>query len=177
MTKEEKRVYDAQWYKNNKERVKILGIDQSLNGTAVCIMEDENLVDFLVIRTDKFKDVFSRTLTIALKICEIYENYKPDIVHLEGLAFAMRGNSTRDLAGLLFTIVNILTLKYPEVKYLLIPPTTLKKFATGSGKADKQMMVAALPEDIRERFKAAGFKKTTGISDLSDSYWLASYKL
>lgn len=153
-----------------------MGIDQSLNGTAVCIIEDDILVDFCVIRTDKLKDVFSRTLTIALKICEIYENHKPDVVHIEGLAFGMRGNSTRDLAGLLFTIINVVALKHPMVNYSLIPPTSLKKFATGSGKAKKENMIDALPEDVIKKFTDAHYKKTTGLADLADAYWLGMYK-
>jgi Holliday junction resolvasome RuvABC endonuclease subunit len=155
---------------------KVMGIDQSLNGTAVCIIENDILVDFCVIRTNKFKDVFSRTLSIALELCEIYEKYKPNIVHIEGLAFAMRGNATRDLAGLLFTIINVMVLKHPEVQLLIVPPTTLKKYATGSGKAKKEDMIACLPEDVMKRFTDAKYKKTTGLADLADSYHLAKYK-
>jgi Holliday junction resolvasome RuvABC endonuclease subunit len=156
--------------------MKVMGIDQSLNGTAVCIVDNDILVDFCVIRTDKFKDVFSRTLTIALKICEVYENHKPDVVHIEGLAFAMRGNATRDLAGLLFTVVNVMALRHPEARLILVPPTTLKKYATGSGKAKKEDMIACLPEDVMKRFTDAKYKKTTGLADLADSYHLAKYK-
>lgn len=156
--------------------MKVMGIDQSLNGTAVCIMDDDNLIDFCVIRTNKLSDVFARTLDVALKLCHMYDTHKPDIVHIEGLAFAMRGNATRDLAGLLFTVVNVFAIRHPEAVLQLIPPTTLKKHATGSGKADKAMMISHLPDDIRCRFIEAGFKKTTGLADLSDSYWLAKYR-
>jgi Holliday junction resolvasome RuvABC endonuclease subunit len=156
--------------------MKIMGIDQSLNGTAVCIVEDGILIDFSITRSDKSQDVFQRALYIALSISDLYGRYKPDVVHIEGLAFGMRGNATRDLAGLLFTIVNVLTLYHPSAKMLIIPPTTLKKFATGSGKSKKINMIAALPEDIRKKFTDANYKKTTGLADLADSYHLANYK-
>ena len=58
---------------------------------------------------------------------------------------------------------------------LIVPPTTLKKFATGSGKADKNEMIAALPVDVREHFNAQGYKKTTGLTDVADAYWLSTY--
>jgi Holliday junction resolvasome RuvABC endonuclease subunit len=155
---------------------KIMGIDQSLNGTAVCIAVGTELLDFSVIRTDKTADVFSRTLFVALKLCELYAVHKPDIIHIEGLAFAMRGDATRDLAGLLFTVINVLAINHPTAKYILVPPTTLKKFATGSGKAKKEHMIASLPADIAKRFTDAKYKKTTGLADLADSYWLSQYK-
>lgn len=152
-----------------------MGIDQSLNGTAVCIVDNNNLLFFCVIRTDKTKTVFERTLHVALSISELYASHIPDSINIEGLAFAMRGDATRDLAGLLFTIVNVLSLKHPGVVPNLIPPTTLKKFATGSGKAKKENMIAALPDIDRQRFIDAKFKKTTGLADLADAYWLSMY--
>lgn len=152
-----------------------MGVDQSLNGTAVCIIDGGNLIDFCVIRSDKTKTVFERTLSVALRISELYASHTPDIIQIEGLAFAMRGDATRDLAGLLFTVINVLALQHPEAKHMLIPPTSLKKFATGSGKAKKEDMIASLPVDVKQRFMDAKYKKTTGLADLADAYWLAHY--
>jgi Holliday junction resolvasome RuvABC endonuclease subunit len=155
--------------------MKILGIDQSYTGCAYVVMENGIMTDFGIVRTPKTDDMFTRARNTALQICDVYAQHKPDTTQLEGLAFGMIGNATRDLAGLLFTIVNVLTLKNPTFTYTLLSPTTVKKSATGSGKAKKADMIDALPADIREKFAAKGFKKTTGMADLADAFWIASY--
>lgn len=63
---------------------------------------------------------------------------------------------------------------------LIISPKTIKKFATGSGNADKEKMIDAFTEstgiDLYELFN---YKRTKTIkkpiSDIADSYWLCKY--
>lgn len=60
------------------------------------------------------------------------------------------------------------------IPFALIAPTALKKFATGKGNADKQVMHSAFFDrtgiDLSERF---GGKIANPVSDLVDSMWLA----
>ena len=49
---------------------------------------------------------------------------------------------------------------------------TSKKLACGKGNADKKILVDNLPTDVREYFDKLGVKKTTGLGDLSDAYWI-----
>ena len=54
-----------------------------------------------------------------------------------------------------------------------MPPNTVKKVATGKGKADKQELYEALPLKPQALFsEKMGLKKTTGLYDLTDAYWI-----
>ena len=156
---------------------KVLGIDQSFTGCAYVLLIDGGVAEFGVIKSDKTTDMFARSLATAIKLCELYEQFTPDLVKFEGLAFGMTGNVTRDLAGLLFTIINVMTIKCSNFNYTLTPPTSVKKFATGSGKAKKIDMINALPEHVKKQFMDKNFKKTTGLADLSDAYWIGMHLL
>jgi Holliday junction resolvasome RuvABC endonuclease subunit len=84
----------------------------------------------------------------------------------------MRGNATRDLAGLQFVIINKLRFK-GTYSVDIIAPNAVKKLATGNGKAKKQELYEALPESTQKAFDELGVKKTTGRYDLTDAYWIA----
>lgn len=151
--------------------MKILAIDQSYTSSGIVILEDGEMTHFELFTTDPSKDIFSRAWDAAIHIKSMAELHKPDYVCMEGLAFSKFGNATRDLAGLQFVIVT--TMRFLE-KYnvLVIPPNTVKKVATGSGKAKKEQLLESLPPTVREQFVARGAKKTKGLYDLSDAYWI-----
>jgi Holliday junction resolvasome RuvABC endonuclease subunit len=160
--------------------MKFLGIDQSYNSCGIILVDDNqppgDETTFIAKRVALGEDIFEKSWELSQQIVHIVKQYKPEHIAIEGLAFGMRGSATRDLAGLQFSIIN--NLRY-QSKYKgsidIISPLTLKKFATGSGKAKKEDMVAALPEPIRTEFTDLGFKKTTGMGDLADAFWLAKY--
>ena len=157
--------------------MKILGIDQSYNSCAWVIAEGASVSKFGVFKSDKTQGVYDRSLFIAQSISQLVKDQSITHLNIEGLAFAMRGDSTRDLAGLLFSIMIILKIDHPTLYRREIAPTSLKKFATGSGKSDKNQMIEALPVDIKQQFVDSGYKKTTGLTDLTDAYWLSQYTL
>jgi crossover junction endodeoxyribonuclease RuvC len=64
-----------------------------------------------------------------------------EVVAIEGLAFGARGRAMLDLAGL--GCVVRLALAEVAVPFADIPPSVLKKFATGHGNAPKPAMLAA----------------------------------
>jgi len=153
-----------------------LGIDQSYKSCAVVVMNDDQCVDFEIFKKDDTEDVYHNAAAIARKIGTKVTRIKPDLVILEGLSFGNLGNMTRDLAGLQFAI--IIYIRYHlhyEPTIVIVPPPTLKKFATGNGRAEKQDMIDKVPTNTATLFKNSGFKKTTGLGDLSDAYHLAKY--
>ncbi len=154
--------------------MKFLGIDQSYSSTGLVLIEDDKLVSFHKISSDKTQDIFERCWYVVSQIRNYIKEHNPDHIAIEGLAFGMTGNATRDLAGLQFSIITA-TRYIDTVNIDIITPLTLKKFATGNGKAKKEDMMAAVPSEILDLFKAEGFKKTTGLADLADAYFLARF--
>lgn len=148
----------------------VLGIDPSLTSTGVCISRYNLAYYTEVIRSDKDQDTYTRINYIVDKIFDIAVRYEPEKIVIEGVAFGGVGNATRDLAGLHYMLACSLKLVYDDV--IIVPPTSLKKFATGSGKAKKQDMYNSLPEHIKEHFSEIGLQKTKGLPDIVDAYWL-----
>ena len=164
-----------------------LGIDQSFTSTGIVVLDDIGaMIKFATIKSDKQLDAFERAWLISQEISNSYINfYAPEMVGLEGLAFSKFGDATRDLAGLQFTLVNCLRHVHsydeadeelaPGTSVIIVSPNELKKFATGKGNAKKQQMVDCLPKNVLESFKKQNYKKTTGLYDLADAYWIAKY--
>lgn len=152
--------------------MKILGIDQSFNSSGIVVLKNNNIIHSQCYKSNKDSNRFAQAYEIALHIANVIDMFKPDLVAIEGLAFSMRGNVTRDLGGLQFVIISYLQ----EVKkqpVVIIAPLTVKKFATGNGRAKKNEMIEHLPLFAINNFKKLGVKKTTGLSDLADAYWIA----
>ena len=57
----------------------------------------------------------------------------------------------------------LLISKYPKAKFLEVPPTTLKKFVTGSGKGEKSLM-------LKEVYKTYNFD--TNNDNIADAFAL-----
>ena len=154
----------------------ILGVDQSYTSTGYCVIGSTNLVtDIGIFKTDKKLDIYSRALLVSDFVASMIKEHNVQHLVLEGLAFGMTGNATRDLAGLLFTIMT--TIRSSKIKVIesIVAPTALKKFATGSGTSKKGSLYANLPREVMKMVNEKGLKKTTGMFDASDAYWLAMY--
>lgn len=151
----------------------ILSIDQSYTHCAYVVTEGDTVIEFDVLKSDADTDVYQRSLDIALRLGQVFLKHRPIEIRLEGLAFGMRGNATRDLSGLLFTIINVISHLHVFNNFRIIAPTQVKKRATGSGKAKKKEMIAALPIDISKLFKDKNYKQTTGLTDLADAFWIS----
>lgn len=151
---------------------RILSIDQSICCTAYCIFENGELDDFGCIKTKKADgDLHRRCTVIAEELVDISCGIPTYKVIREGLAFGgSASNASRDLAYLVGMIECRLDGALVEV-----PPTSLKKFATGSGRAKKEDMISSLPSDVHQRFLDDGFKKSTGLADLADAYFLGTW--
>lgn len=154
--------------------MRILGIDQSYKSSGLVILEDDNLIHAECYKSNSEDDNFKRCYTISRYIATLAEEWEIDSVFIEGMAYSARGDVTRDLAGLLYAIVIKMNIE-KKYKMEIVPPLALKKFGCGYGFAKKAEMINSLPESIRDHFLSLGYKKTTGLADLTDAYYLAQY--
>jgi len=157
-----------------------LGLDQSFTSSGYCLLNEDNIVDFGVIKTNQEDgDNHDRVHIIINKLEEIYNEHKEIKMSMEGLSFGNNGNAIRNLAGLQYVIINKFKYEMKIGDITIISPKTVKKFATGSGgssknKVTKAMMSAALPDGVRTLFKSK-YKVSTGLYDIVDAYWIAKY--
>lgn len=154
----------------------IMGIDQSLTCTGVAIIEGDTVLCTEGIRTKKDPDLdivvdtVRRAKIIMSRIIELITIYDVDKVIVEGLSYASIGSSTRDLAILL----GVITGRFNNTP-TIVPPKVLKKYATGSGNADKDKMLEAIPNQaLKDKLKNTPIAQ--GRFDIADAYWLANYK-
>ena len=100
--------------------------------------------------------------------------YKVTDIAIEGLSFGSRGDATRNLAILFGVICSRLNIDNPYT----VAPTSLKKFATGNGRADKKEMLANI-ENYNETLFTELNKLTikAGKYDIADAFYLAKHKL
>jgi Holliday junction resolvasome RuvABC endonuclease subunit len=122
----------------------IVGLDLSLTGTGIVILDNGSIMSKKLIKskpTDKqpLKEI-QRLLTIKGEIQVEIERVKPSLVLIEGLAFAAKHTSSvMQLAGLNYMVREYLALK--EYPFVIVAPTTLKKFILGKGIGPKELMI------------------------------------
>ena len=183
---------------------KIAGIDYSLTSPAICVYKDENdgLFDFdkcvvhYLSNNERQQQLASRSGLDNLKV-EPYPEWQSEEerheklatwaynlvqgceeVFLEGYAFA-----TSVQAGVRSIAENTGLLKHKmwknKITFKTYPPTVIKKFATGKGNANKELMYEAFkyelltPNDLKEQLTPRAMKITNPISDIVDSYFIA----
>lgn len=130
---------------------KIVGLDLSLTSTGVVILEKGKIVIEKVIKSKPNGDgpiqEMVRLNSIIDGINAILLKHKPvDMVLIEGLAFMARNTTALvQLAGLNYMIRNFLLnnkdLLGLKEGMVIVAPTTLKKFITGKGNANKEIMM------------------------------------
>lgn len=154
--------------------MKVLGIDLSLTQTGFVSL-DEDGVSFKeeIIRSKPSEKThiaeLERILTIRDKIIALIEDGKDkvEIVALEGMAFAVRGTtSLTQLSGLNYFVREIVYKK--GISFIVIAPSTLKKFITGKGNCPKDIMML-------ETFKRYNVSITN--NNVCDAYCLAQCAL
>jgi len=159
--------------------MRILGLDQSFKKSGIVVMENNNptLLHAEKFSTENSTDYLLRAYQVAQYVSSIVIDYNVHSVYIEGLAFGARGDMTRNLAGLQYMVMAAVRFD-ANTHITIVPPPTLKKFATGSGKAQKKDMIEVLPPLILNYFlDTLGVKKTTGLDDMADAYHLAQYGL
>jgi len=156
-----------------------MGIDPSFNSTGVVILEDDNPIPIFAtcLKSDTEASKIFRAVKMGQDCVAIAKEYKIDICFIESPALNfVRGNSNirADLAGLYYRVAGDISI-LNGIPLKSVTPKSLKLFGSGTGKATKEQMVESVPEDALEYFASMNYRKTTGLQDLADAYFLALY--
>jgi Holliday junction resolvasome RuvABC endonuclease subunit len=175
--------------------VVVAGIDYSMTSPAICIHDGDewyydNCKFFYIVNKEKLlieKDQYKSCLypewdtniqrfdNLGSWSINILTSHNVDVVYIEGYAFGA--------SGLVFNMAeNGGILKHKiwmsGIPMDVVPPTTIKKFATGKGNANKEKMHASFIEetgvDVRKAIDIPN-KSWNPVSDIVDAYYIAKY--
>jgi hypothetical protein len=178
-----------------KTTVPSIGIDYSMGCPAACAYQPE-LVQFYYAHATKdatFPNVtyapvpstqigVQRSGTMAWDLLEWLMDVGTESIMIEDYAFAATGRVFHigEHAGILKYV-----LMQNRITVNVVPPTVVKKFATGKGNADKAKMTIAFLADYPAacswvtsffpRYKDGDLLAKSPLSDLADAYWIAKY--
>jgi Holliday junction resolvasome RuvABC endonuclease subunit len=166
--------------------VRTAGLDLSLTGTGFVICENLEPVYVRLLQTDTVKaapkairaagggwnerrNVFhgeleARIEFIAKRVAVGLRQHRPLLVTIEGYSFGSVGGMLRDRCELTGTVKNRIHRLGIDISKP-VAPKSLKKYATGSGDAGKDSMIAAAQE--------RGF--VTLDDNIADAYFLADW--
>ncbi len=185
----------------SKDIMTSIGLDLSINSTGICVYNCENKnTEYHIIGSkftkktiDSSQNIISLTkytkmdidkqspyhikestktiniYNIANEIEKIVKTYHPQVATIEGVSFQSSG-SVVDLAGLNYVVRKILMDN--KIKTFIVSPTQNKKFATGNGQAEKDVMISAWQKSDPKVLSIPNYIK---IDDLADAYFLARY--
>jgi len=119
----------------------ILGIDASTHDTGWGVLDDDNLIGYgSIVPPDT--DLPEKLLYVYDELKRVIVEYNPDIVACEDQYLGKNTNTVKTLSQLK-GVINLLCQQHGLfIKYYY--PTTIKKAATGDGKADKKMIIDAI---------------------------------
>ena len=153
--------------------MRVLAIDPSLSSLGYCIFEDGLLYDFGVIQPlNKNDEQHIKLYQLTNRLQQILDEENIDKVVLEGLSFGSISTSVRILGAIYFQILilcHINNLEWEE-----FAPTSVKKSATGNGKAKKPAMWKALPDKIQQKFESRYKTISSGKYDIADAYHIGN---
>ncbi len=179
----------------------VLGIDYSLNSPALCLYDGTNPPQWWCHYKPKTKTLYpflssvswsvsvpdiedtDRHIELAEWVVACVQFHQPRLIVLEDYAFSAVGRITglAENGGVLKAFLR--TQAPPHIPLHIVAPTTMKKFATGSGRAQKEDVWASFikvfphtsswPTTVFPKSKTD--KINSPLSDLADAYFLADY--
>jgi len=127
-----------------KNNIISIGLDLSLTGTGVVVLKNGKIIKQKLIKSkpagDNPVDELKRILKIINEIELVLSEELYGIAVIEGLAFMVR-NATAlvQLSALNYMIRAVLLKK--NIPFIIVAPTSLKKFITGDGKSKKDVIL------------------------------------
>lgn len=173
----------------------ICGIDYSMTSPAICIHAGDvwdvkncmfyfrtsvkknqvSLEQFKGHLAEPYKCEEERFHNTATWAADIIQKHRPNFAALEGYAMGAKGKvfhigeNTGQLKHVMWR---------ENLEFIVPPPTVVKKFATGSGRADKHAMEAAFLEETGVSVRtilAQSEMQMNPSSDIIDAYYMCKY--
>lgn len=109
---------------------------------------------------------------IVSAIKQVLLSYDVDAVAIEGISFGSTGSAALiDLSGLNY-MVRMACMESNIPYVFIVSPTQNKKFASGNGSAEKDVMISAWNKMDKTMADIADYVK---VDDIADAYFLARY--
>lgn len=180
---------------------KYIGIDNSLTSPGIVILSEDGSIDKMWYYSHKLKwdgklsdnlegipypaytteeERIYKLSTITTAIVENETNKGHDVlVSIEGYSFGSTGMRLFQIAENTGLLKNMLWLK--KIDFNVVPPTTVKKLATGKGNAQKQVVYDCFCKEtglnLHDTFGFKSNKAVNPISDIADAYWMAKWRM
>lgn len=132
----------------------IIGIDPSLTSTGIVVLRNGKVELAETTKNKPELGTIKRVTDIRFQIGSIIDNLEtkekwdnkwqaPDLITIEGFSYGSKGRSVFDIAYLGWRIREELERLRTEdnIPWLEVPPSQLKKFATGQGNANKEIIL------------------------------------
>jgi Holliday junction resolvasome RuvABC endonuclease subunit len=122
----------------------IFGIDPSITGPGFSIINTENKhIQFHSLSMKKPTGDYSRHKRFYARVLATLVKYRPRFIYIEGYSFSSTTSAygLAELGGFLRMLLEDYSALHADIKVVFVPPLTLKKFITGSGKGDKDLMM------------------------------------
>ena len=177
----------------------IIGIDPSINSTGICINKDNTYIYYIIPskmtrKMEGFEHEYVKYLPyekqqytgeeysdrettktqnfirLVNKIQWLIDEYKPDLVIMEGISYgSVSGSALVDLSGLNY-LIRYICMKC-GIPITIVSPAGLKKFVCANGHADKEVII----ESWKRMDKNINNITDIKIDDLADAFFLSNY--
>lgn len=149
---------------------KVMGIDPSLASLGLAYRGERGVVTAHALghKTKKGQDrlVFMRDI-----VSRYLDLVAPELVAFEGYAIGFNNKNSNNILNLA-ELGGILKLLIFErgIDILLVPPTSLKLFATGKGNADKDKVRVAIQSDLQVSFSTSDQYDAAGLLVMGEAH-------
>ena len=130
----------------------VLGIDPGLNRTGYAVMvrdgKQARLIEGGVIRTDRERPLSDRLGELAEGLREVFADFSPGVVAVEQV-FAHGRNLRSSLMIAHARGVILLVAAENRLPVVQLAPTEIKRLLTGTGRASKEQVQAAIKTELR----------------------------
>lgn len=129
----------------------VMGLDLSISSTGLVVIKGDKLMLSMTTANRKDLKIIERVLLINSAVERVILDYPPKLVVIEGLSYGSHSGMAVERSYLHWRLKEML--ECHGFNYVDVPPKSLKKFATGTGLADKKMVISSVRDRWGVSFK------------------------